>query len=152
MASPQPADEPVRDDGSVPLLSLRGISKSFGAVQALSGIDLDLRAGEVVALLGDNGAGKSTLVKILSGVHPADGGTIRFRGRDVTISNPTESRALGIATVYQDLALCDNLDVVANLFLGREEKSFTLREEVMERRAGTLLRQLSAEIPSVRGP
>jgi ABC-type sugar transport system ATPase subunit len=152
MASPQPADEPVPDDGSVPLLSLRGITKSFGAVQALSGIDLDLRAGEVVALLGDNGAGKSTLVKILSGVHPADGGTIRFRGREVTISNPTESRALGIATVYQDLALCDNLDVVANLFLGREEKSLTLREEVMERRAWTLLRQLSAKIPSVRVP
>jgi D-xylose transport system ATP-binding protein len=105
-----------------------------------------------VALLGDNGAGKSTLAKILSGVHPPDSGTILFHGREVTVANPTESRALGIATVYQDLALCDNLDVVANLFLGREEKSFTLREEVMERRAWELLRQLSAKIPSVRVP
>ena len=106
------------------LLTLRGVSKSFGAVQALTDIDLDVGASEVVALLGDNGAGKSTLVKILAGVHPADSGTIRFRGRPVTISSPAESRALGIATVYQDLALCDNLDVVANLFLGKEDSRF----------------------------
>ena len=152
MASPQPADEPAQEPRSAPLLSLRGINKSFGAVQALTDIDLDVAAGEVVALLGDNGAGKSTLAKILSGVHAPDSGTITFGGREVTISSPTESRALGIATVYQDLALCDNLDVVANLFLGREEHSFTLREEVMERRAWTLLRQLSAKIPSVRVP
>jgi ABC-type sugar transport system ATPase subunit len=152
MASPQPADEPAQEARSAPLLSLRGINKSFGAVQALTDIDLDVAAGEVVALLGDNGAGKSTLAKILSGVHAPDSGTITFGGREVTISSPTESRALGIATVYQDLALCDNLDVVANLFLGREEHSFTLREEVMERRAWTLLRQLSAKIPSVRVP
>jgi D-xylose transport system ATP-binding protein len=152
MASPQPVDEPAGDTGSAPVLSLRGITKSFGAVQALTDIDLDVGAGEVVALLGDNGAGKSTLAKILSGVHPPDGGTILFQGREVAIANPTESRALGIATVYQDLALCDNLDVVANLFLGREEKNFTLREEVMERRAWELLRQLSAKLPSVRVP
>jgi ABC-type sugar transport system ATPase subunit len=134
------------------LLSLRGISKSFGAVQALTGIDLDISAGEVVALLGDNGAGKSTLVKVLAGVHPADSGTVTFRGRQVQIPGPTAAKALGIATVYQDLALCDNLDVVANLFLGCEDKRFTLREESMERRAWTLLGQLSARIPSVRIP
>ncbi|MGI5129749.1 ATP-binding cassette domain-containing protein [Pseudonocardia sp. CA-107938] len=140
------------DDTAGALLSLRGIDKSFGAVQALTGIDLDIAAGEVVALLGDNGAGKSTLVKVLAGVHPADAGTITFQGRQVEISGPTASKALGIATVYQDLALCDNLDVVANLFLGCEDKRLTLREEAMERQAWTLLRQLSAKIPSVRIP
>jgi ABC-type sugar transport system ATPase subunit len=152
MASPQTVAAPPSDPQTAPLLSLRGISKSFGAVQALTDIELDVRAGEVVALLGDNGAGKSTLVKILSGVHPADSGTITFHGREVQISSPTESRSLGIATVYQDLALCDNLDVVANLFLGREQARFTLSEESMERRAWTLLKQLSAKIPSVRVP
>jgi len=152
MASPSSATRQDGDARPAPLLSLRGISKSFGAVQALADIDLDVSAGEVVALLGDNGAGKSTLVKILSGVHQADSGTITFLGREAKISSPTESRALGIATVYQDLALCDNLDVVANLFLGREEKRFTLSEEAMERHAWTLLHQLSAKIPSVRIP
>jgi ABC-type sugar transport system ATPase subunit len=135
------------------LLALRGVSKSFGAVRALTDIDLDVRSGEVVALLGDNGAGKSTLVKILAGVFPADAGTISFHGRPVTISSPAESRELGIATVYQDLALCDNLDVVGNLFLGREDSRFTrLSEEAMERRAWLLLQQLSARLPSVRVP
>ena len=142
---------PLGKHGEV-LLSLRGVSKAFGAVQALAGVDLDVRAGEVVALLGDNGAGKSTLVKILAGVHPADSGTITFRGRQVTISSPTEARNLGIATIYQDLALCDNLDVVANLFLGREAGRFTLSEEAMEKEASTLLRQLSAKLPSLRTP
>ena len=132
------------------LLSLRSVSKTFGAIRALSGIDLEINAGEVVALLGDNGAGKSTLVKILAGVHPADEGEVTFKGRRVTISSPAESRALGIATVYQDLALCDNLDVVANLFLGRAKGRFTLDEESMEKQAWSLLRQLSAKIPSVR--
>jgi len=136
-----------------PLLSLRGISKAFGAVSALTDVDLDVHAGEIVALVGDNGAGKSTLVKILAGVYQADSGTITFQGRDVHIATPADARALGIATVYQDLALCDNLDVVANLFLGREESRFTtLSEESMEKRAWTLLRQLSARIPSVRIP
>jgi D-xylose transport system ATP-binding protein len=133
-----------------PVLSLRGVSKSFGAVQALSGIDLDVYAGEVVAIVGDNGAGKSTLVKILAGVHPQDSGTIVFEGRKVSIPTPAASRSLGIATVYQDLALCDNLDVVSNLFLGRELGKRTLNEEEMEMRAWSLLRQLSAKIPSVR--
>jgi D-xylose transport system ATP-binding protein len=133
-----------------PILSLRGVSKTFGAVQALSNIDLDVCAGEVVALVGDNGAGKSTLVKILAGVHPHDGGTITFEGEEVSISSPTASQALGIATVFQDLALCDNLDVVSNLFLGREITHGTLDEEEMESRSWELLRQLSARIPSVR--
>ncbi|HXD62593.1 MAG TPA: ATP-binding cassette domain-containing protein [Lacisediminihabitans sp.] len=133
-----------------PVLSLRGVSKSFGAVQALSGIDLDVYAGEVVAIVGDNGAGKSTLVKILAGVHPQDSGTITFEGQKVSIPTPAASRSLGIATVYQDLALCDNLDVVSNLFLGRELGRGTLNEEEMEMRSWSLLRQLSAKIPSVR--
>src|SRR5690606_37186980 len=105
---------------------------------------------EVVALVGDNGAGKSTLVKILAGVHPADSGIITFNGAQVSIPSPTESRELGIATVFQDLALCDNLDVVANLFLGRERGGFLVDEELMEEQAWALLRQLSAKIPSVR--
>ena len=135
-----------------PLLSLRAVGKTFGAVQALTDIDLDIHAGEVVALLGDNGAGKSTLVKILAGVHAVTTGTVIFHGDPVTITTPAEARALGIATVFQDLALCDNLDVVANLFLGREESRFTLSEEAMENRSWTLLKQLSAKIPSVRIP
>ena len=146
-------DEHAKSAQEPELLALRGVSKSFGAVQALTDIELDVKSSEVVALLGDNGAGKSTLVKILAGVVPADSGTISFHGRPVTISNPAESRALGIATVYQDLALCDNLDVVGNLFLGKEDSRFTtLSEEAMEKRAWTLLRQLSAKIPSVRTP
>jgi D-xylose transport system ATP-binding protein len=132
------------------LVSLRGMSKAFGAIQALSDIELDVYAGEVVALLGDNGAGKSTLAKILAGVYTADAGTICIRGKEATISSPTDARDLGIATVYQDLALCDNLDVVANLFLGREAKRFMLFEEDMEKEAWGLLGQLSAKIPSVR--
>jgi D-xylose transport system ATP-binding protein len=135
-----------------PVLSLRGISKAFGAVQALTNVELDVYPGEVVALVGDNGAGKSTLVKILSGVHPPDSGKIIFNGREVSITSPAVARELGIATVFQDLALCDNLDVVANLFLGREIVNYTLNEEEMEKRSWSLLRQLSARIPSVRIP
>ena len=135
------------------LLSLRGITKRFGAVRALSGVDLDVYAGEVVAIVGDNGAGKSTLVKILAGVHPQDGGTIAFGGVPTTIPTPTDSRDLGIATVYQDLSLCDNLDVVSNLWLGRElRRNGALDEVEMEQRSWTLLRELSARIPSVRIP
>jgi len=141
---------PERDAQAV--LSLRAVSKSFGAVRALTDVDLDVRRGEVTALLGDNGAGKSTLVKILSGVHPADSGTIEFDGAQVSISSPTAARDLGIATVYQDLALCDNLDVVANLFLGREAGRLVLSEELMEEQAWELLRQLSAKLPSLRTP
>jgi len=133
-----------------PVLSLRGVSKGFGAVQALTDIHLEVYPGEVVALVGDNGAGKSTLVKILAGVHPQDSGTIEFDGQVVGIPTPSASRQLGIATVFQDLALCDNLDVVSNLFLGREISRGTLDEEEMEKRSWSLLRQLSARIPSVR--
>lgn len=127
-----------------------GINKGFGAVQALTDIELDIYPGEVVALVGDNGAGKSTLVKILAGVHPQDSGTITFHDKKVSIPTPAVSRSLGIATVFQDLALCDNLDVVSNLFLGREIGSAALDEVEMEKRSWELLRQLSAKIPSVR--
>src|SRR5918998_4785030 len=122
-----------------PVLSLRGISKHFGAVSALTDIDLDVHAGEVVALVGDNGAGKSTLVKILAGVHQPTSGTIRFRGQEVTLSDPGAALNLGIATVFQDLALCENLDVLANIFLGREKSPWRLDEVEMEVRAWTLL-------------
>src|SRR4051812_16765864 len=96
-----------------PLLELHGISKRFGAVQALSDVDFEVYPGEVVALVGDNGAGKSTLVKVISGIYSPDGGGMRFEGKPVHISGPNDVTRLGIATVYQDLALCDNLDVVA---------------------------------------
>jgi len=135
-----------------PILSLRGITKTFGAIHALSDVDLDIYPGEVVAIVGDNGAGKSTLVKVLAGVHPATSGTIAYRGDEVTLANPTDSRDLGIATVFQDLALCDNLDVVSNLFLGRELGTRALDEVEMEQQTWALLRQLSAKIPSVRTP
>src|SRR5438067_12850538 len=102
------------------VLSLRGISKHFGAVSALTDIEMDVHAGEVVALVGDNGAGKSTLVKILAGVHQPSAGTITFGGEKVDLPDPGSALQLGIATVFQDLALCENLDVVANIYLGRE--------------------------------
>jgi D-xylose transport system ATP-binding protein len=141
------------EDERVPLLSLRGINKAFGAVNALTDVALDVYAGEIVALVGDNGAGKSTLVKILAGAQPADSGTILWNGKPVTISSPIEAQHLGIATVYQDLALCDNLDVVENLFLGRESGSKLAMDEVdMEKRSWGLLQQLSVKIPSVRIP
>src|SRR5262245_59315570 len=107
-------------DRREPLLQLQQISKHFGAVQALADVDFEVHAGEVMGLAGDNGAGKSTLVKIIAGVYHADAGEYRFDGREVSVSSPREATSLGIETVYQDLALCDNLDVVANLFLGRE--------------------------------
>lgn len=135
------------------LLCLRDISKRFGAVRALAGVDLDVYAGEVVAIVGDNGAGKSTLVKILSGVHPQDSGTILFAGNPVSLTSPKASRDIGIESVYQDLALCDNLDVVSNLWLGRELRTGGRLDEVeMEQRSWMLLRELSARVPSVRVP
>ncbi|MGS0740227.1 ATP-binding cassette domain-containing protein [Glaciimonas sp. GG7] len=134
------------------VLSLRGVSKRFGAVSALTDIDLDVYAGEVVALVGDNGAGKSTLVKILSGVHQPTTGTMTFCGKPVVMADPSASLALGIATVFQDLALCENLDVVGNIFLGKELNPFQLDEVAMEVKAWKLLKELSARIPSVRIP
>ncbi|WP_408898379.1 ATP-binding cassette domain-containing protein [Nocardioides sp. R1-1] len=143
---------PVRGTGEA-VLSLTGITKRFGAVQALTDVDLTVHAGEVVALVGDNGAGKSTLVKTIAGVYQPDGGEIRFGGSPVTVAGPAGAQQLGIATVFQDLALCDNLDVVANLFLGKEHSLGPLMNEVsMEREAWRLLRSLSAKIPSVRIP
>ncbi len=134
----------VEGQQRAPLLSLRGINKSFGAVQVLRGVDLDVRAGEVTALVGDNGAGKSTLIKCIAGIHPFDDGEMLFEGQPVTIHGPKDANALGIEIVYQDLALCDNLDVVHNMFLGRELKSgLTLNETEMEKRAGTTLKSLS---------
>ncbi|AXI79877.1 ATP-binding cassette domain-containing protein [Peterkaempfera bronchialis] len=136
-----------------PVLALRGVSKRFGAVQALTDVHLEVHAGEVVALVGDNGAGKSTLVKTIAGVHPIDEGVIEWDGRPVQIGRPQDAQSLGVATVYQDLALCDNLDVVANLFLGREILRGGLLDEVaMEKRAQELLDTLSIRIPSVRIP
>lgn len=132
------------------LLSLKGVSKNFGAVSALTDIDLEIYAGEVVALVGDNGAGKSTLVKTLAGVHQPSSGTIEFQGQPVTMTNPSAALELGIATVFQDLALCENLDVVANIYLGQELSPYRLDEVAMEVRAWTLLNELAARIPDVR--
>jgi D-xylose transport system ATP-binding protein len=140
-----------------PVLALEGVSKSFGPVQALSGVDFEVHPGEVVALVGDNGAGKSTLVKTVAGIHPADSGRILFEGQPVSITRPNDAVALGIATVYQDLALCDNLDVVENLFLGREEVAggpgevlFILDETAMEHRSHQLLERLAVTIVNLR--
>lgn len=151
MTTTSNVDHP-QDGPREPVLSLRGISKNFGAVSALTDVDLDVYAGEVVALVGDNGAGKSTLVKILAGVHQPTSGTIAFDGEHVVLSDPATALGLGIATVFQDLALCENLDVVANIFLGRELNPARLDEVSMEVRAWTLLNELSARIPSVRDP
>ncbi len=140
-----------------PLLELEGVSKRFGPVQALEGVDFAVHSGEVVALVGDNGAGKSTLVKSISGIYSIDEGKFSFEGKPVSITGPAVATGLGIATVYQDLALCDNLDVVANLFLGNElvssgPASLTrqLDETTMEHRSHELLEQFAVTIPSVR--
>jgi D-xylose transport system ATP-binding protein len=142
----------------MPLLQLEGISKRFGAVQALAGVDFEADRGEVVALVGDNGAGKSTLIKTIAGTHQPDEGRVVFDGQEVHIGNPQAATDLGIATVYQDLALCDNLDAVANLYIGRERaRGFGrnlrwLDEAVMEHQAGTLLDRLAVGIPNLRHP
>jgi D-xylose transport system ATP-binding protein len=137
-------------DANTPVLALEGVSKSFGPVQALSEVDFEVHNGEVVALVGDNGAGKSTLVKAIAGIHPVDEGRIVFEGNEVRITGPTDATDLGIATVYQDLALCDNLDVVENLFLGREEGGFALDETSMEKQTGELLGRLAVTIVDIR--
>jgi D-xylose transport system ATP-binding protein len=149
----------MTDTAEAPVLALTGITKHFGAVQALRGIDFEVELGEVVAIVGDNGAGKSTLVKVIAGAGSPTSGRIEFEGREVRIDKPHDASNLGIATVYQDLALCDNLDVVANLFLGREHTRRGLlraagwiSEIDMERRSVELLATLSVNLPSVRLP
>jgi D-xylose transport system ATP-binding protein len=136
-----------------PLLELRGISKSFGSVQALTDVDLDVHTGEVLALVGDNGAGKSTLIKCVAGIHTADSGEILFGGQRVVISGPRDAARLGIEVVYQDLALCDNLDVVQNMYLGRESHDLfqRLREPEMEQHTAKTLKSLAVTtIRSIR--
>ena len=137
---------------ATPLLELRGIDKSFGPVQVLRDVAFAAHPGEVTALVGDNGAGKSTLVKCISGIYPTDSGEFLFDGRPVHINSPRDAAGLGIEVVYQDLALCDNLDIVQNMFLGREETEFgTFDEGLMEREASDTLRSLSVRtVKSVR--
>lgn len=145
------------DSGPSPILQMVGISKRFGAVQALNDVDFEVYLHEVVALVGDNGAGKSTLVKIIAGAYRADSGRYIFDGQEVNVTSPRDATNLGIETVYQDLALCDNLDVVANLFLGREETRPILpgviepiSELTMEQQAVKLLAELHVRLPSAR--
>jgi D-xylose transport system ATP-binding protein len=150
--------------GSQPLLALKGISKSFGAVEALKDVDLEVYPGEVLGLVGDNGAGKSTLIKSISGAQPPDSGQVSWQGRPVSMSTPHDATDLGIATVYQDLALAENLDVVANLFLGQEEANTlplvsVLNEVAMEQKSVellsslgvTTLRSVRTEVASLSG-
>jgi D-xylose transport system ATP-binding protein len=138
---------------TAPTLELRGITKSFGSVHALDNVNFEVRSGEVMALVGDNGAGKSTLIKCVAGIHPVDAGEVLFDGKTVHVHGPKDAARLGIEVVYQDLALCDNLDVVQNMFLGREVRSplFRLKEAPMEQRTAETLRSLSVTtIGSVR--
>src|SRR5438874_2979094 len=137
-----------------PLLRLRGVSKHFGAVRALVDVDLDVPAGQVTALAGDNGAGKSVLIKTIAGINPPDRGQILWEGQPVRIHTPRDAAELGIETVYQDLALADNLDIVQNMFLGRERlRHWSLDEEDMERAAGETLRDLQVTtVRSIRQP
>jgi D-xylose transport system ATP-binding protein len=147
----------MSDAERVPILELQGISKRFGAVQALDSVDFEAYPGEVLGLVGDNGAGKSTLVKIISGVYHPDSGEYFFEGKPVNVNRPSDATRLGIETVYQDLALCDNLDVVANLYLGREAVRplvpgvlATIDEMEMEESALKLVGELHVTLPSVR--
>ncbi len=140
-----------------PILELHHVSKRFGAVQALYEVDFEVYPGEVVGLVGDNGAGKSTLIKVVSGVYRADTGQYIFEGKEVSVTSPKDATALGIETVYQDLALCDNLDVVGNLSLGREAVETaipgvlkTIDEVSMERDAARTMQELHIRIPSIR--
>ena len=149
----------MSESGGAPLLEARGIVKSFGKVQALRGADFTVRPNEVVALVGDNGAGKSTLVKTLAGVHQADGGEVLFEGRPVTIGSPLDARALGIETVYQDLALAAELDPASNLFLGREllragplGRLGFLDKRAMRRQSDEAFERLSVAIQDVDAP
>lgn len=146
----------LRDSGAgsmaTPLLSLRGVSKHFGSVQAIQGVDLDIPNGQVTALIGDNGAGKSVLIKTIAGIWPPSEGRILWKGKEIHAHTPRDATELGIATVYQDLALCDNLDIVQNMYLGREETKFGVLDEIkMELATNQLLKDLSVStVTSVR--
>ena len=138
------ATENNATENGAPILQLRGINKSFGPVHVLKQVNFAAYPGQVTALVGDNGAGKSTLIKCVGGIHPIDSGEFLFEGKQVTVHGPRDASALGIEIVYQDLALCDNLDVVQNMFLGREQTtSIVLDEATMEERAGKTLKSLS---------
>ncbi|MDS0134754.1 sugar ABC transporter ATP-binding protein [Amycolatopsis sp. CM201R] len=151
----RPADVPDADEPTdPPLLRVRGLTKKFGPVQALAGVDLDVPAGQVTALVGDNGAGKSVLIKCIAGIHVPDAGELTWQGQRVRIRTPRDAAALGIETVYQDLALCDNLDIVQNMFLGREKvRHVSLDEDRMELAAKETLHSLGVTtVTSVRQP
>lgn len=136
-----------------PLVEMNNISLRFGGNQALSDVSINLYPGEVVGLLGHNGAGKSTLIKVLAGAYKADAGQIKIDGKEVQINNPQDSQRQGIETIFQTLALADNLDAVANIFLGREKrKGFQLDEDTMEVEARKVLDRLRVKIPSLRVP
>lgn len=154
---PATSEQVGRASNSPPLLSVRGIVKRFGQVQALDGVDLTVHAGSILGLLGDNGAGKSTLVKTIAGVHQPDEGEIFWEGRKVTIASPRAASTLGIETVYQDLALCDNLNVIQNIFLGRERRlsgapllDHFLDRRRMRREAEDVVNQLGTKLPSLQ--
>ena len=152
-ASTDPCGKNPPPVSETPLLQLRGISKAFGSVQALSDVDFEVGNGEVMALVGDNGAGKSTLIKCVAGIHGYDDGEIDFDGKPVSIHGPKDAAKLGIEVVYQDLALCDNLDVVQNMYLGREKHDwiYRLNEPAMEQRTAETLQSLSVTtIRSIR--
>ena len=152
MTVPSAVSAHTATGGDTPLLTLRGVNKSFGAVHVLQGVDFDTYPGQVTALVGDNGAGKSTLIKGIAGIYGFDSGDYLFEGQPVSVTNPKQANALGIEVVYQDLALCDNLDIVHNLFLGREvTKGGRLDEATMERRAKETLAGLSVRtVKSIR--
>jgi D-xylose transport system ATP-binding protein len=151
LAASQPARTVL---GKPPILAIKALSKSFGAVEALRDVDFEVNAGEVVALLGDNGAGKSTLVKIISGTIQPDAGRVLFEGQDIAIDSPATAKRLGIETVYQDLSICPNMDVVANFFMGRELYRNilglkVLRERAMREETERSLHEIGTRIPSV---
>ena len=153
-SAPDAAASSRSTSATEPLLQLRGINKSFGPVKVLHDVDLTIYPGQVTALVGDNGAGKSTLVKTVAGIYPPDSGEFFFEGRKVHVEGPKDAAALGIEIVYQDLALCDNLDIVENMFLGRESRTgLMLDEATMEDKARQTLASLSVRtVKSVRQP
>ena len=154
VGEPVTGTEPTSDGGRVPLVEMRDIRVSFGGVHAVDGVTVDLHAGEVVALVGGNGAGKSTLMRVLSGAHPADSGEIRIDGTPVSIGNPRDARPLGIETIYQTLALADNIDAAANVFLGREMLTRTgaLDDSAMASATRDVMRRLNPRFTNLKTP